>query len=162
MGTAVGQLRAVAPNEGPTFWVLGLPGRAMAAGEQTGGAFSLVEAFCPAGYATPLRIHYLEAEAVYVLEWQLTFYSSDQPVRAVAGSYVYLPRGLAHGFRVEGAGPARLLCLSVPAGVDQGSLPEPSGASLLGPAALELESIADLAAQYKIDVLGPLPGCDAS
>jgi quercetin dioxygenase-like cupin family protein len=155
------QLHALAPDEGPSFWVLGLPGRAKATSEQTGGVFSLVEALCPPGYATPLHIHYLEDEAVYVLDGCLTFYSAGQSVAAVPGSYVQLPHGLAHGFRVDGETPARILCLTVPAGADQGPLPEISQASLLGPAVLELETIADLAARYKIDVLGPLPGCEA-
>jgi quercetin dioxygenase-like cupin family protein len=155
------QPHSLAPDEGPTFWILGLPGCAKATGEQTGGVFSLVEAQCPPGHATPLHIHYLEDEAMYVLEGCLTFFSGDRQMAAIPGSYVYLPRGRAHGFRVDGDTPARILCLTVPAGADQGPPPEISRASLLGPATLELETIADLAARYKIDVLGPLPDSDA-
>ncbi len=147
---------ALAPDEGPVFWILDLPGRAKATGEQTGGTFSLVEALCPPGYATPQHIHYLEDEAVYVLAGQLTFYSGGSQVTAVPGSYVYQPRGIAHGFRVLGETPARMLCLTVPA-ADQSDPPEASRVSPLGPATLELETRADLAARYKIDVLGPLP-----
>ncbi len=157
MSSQLRQPHSLAPDEGPTFWILGLPGSAKATGQQTGGMFSLVEALCPPGYATPLHIHYLEDESVYVLDGCLTFYSAGRAVAAVPGSYVYLPRGLAHGFRVEGDAPARLLCLTVPASADQGPTPELSRASVLGPATLELETLAELAAQYKIDVLGLLP-----
>lgn len=157
-----GQPITLAPEEGPIFWILDLPGRAKATGEQTGGAFGLVEALCPPGYATPQHIHYLEDEAVYVLAGRLTVFSGSRQVAAVPGSYVYQPRGIAHGFRVQGDAPARILCLTVPASADQSDPPGASRLSPLGPAALELETLADLAARYKIDVLGPLPDCEAA
>lgn len=144
-------------GEGPIFWVLGLPGQAKATGEQTGGTFSLVEALCPPGYATPLHIHYLEDEALYVLEGQLSVTTGGATTLAAAGSFVYQPRGIAHGFRVDGDQAARMLCQAVPAGVDHGPPDRNTQPSLLGPAALELETLADLAAHYRIDVLGPLP-----
>lgn len=161
MLSSLRQPHSLAPDEGPAFWILGLPGHAKATREQTGGTFSLVEVLCPPGYATPLHIHYLEDEAVYVLDGRLTFFSGGQKVAAVPGSYVYQPRGIAHGFRVEGETPARILCLTVPAGADQSPLPETSQAGALGPAILELEALADLAARHKIEVLGPLPCSEA-
>ena len=155
---------ALAPGEGPVFWTLGLPGWAKATGEQTGGAFSLVEALCPSGYATPLHIHYTEDEAIYVLEGVLTIFCGAETVTAMSGSYVYQPRGIAHGFLTEGESPARFLCLTVPAGRDQGS-PElgeaESGLALPPAVVLELETLANLAAKYKIEVLGPLPNPEA-
>jgi len=152
------QPRTLAAGEGPSFWILGLPGQAKATSSQTGGTYSLVEALCPPGYATPLHIHYQEDEAVYLLEGRLDVIVGDQQVPVGPGSYVSQPRGIAHGFRVAGDAPARILCLTVPASVDHGP---PAGAAVtipLGPAALELETLAELAARYHIDVLGPLPG----
>jgi quercetin dioxygenase-like cupin family protein len=145
----------VAPGEGPLFWTLNLPGQARVTGEQTGERYSLVEALCPPGYATPLHIHYLEDEAVYVLEGDLAIVAGGQTMRAVPGSYIFLPRGIAHGFRVSPQAPARILFLTTPAAKDQCCLPaEPV---LPAVAAMEIELLADLAARYKIDVLGPLP-----
>jgi quercetin dioxygenase-like cupin family protein len=150
----------LAPDEGLPFWMLDLPGRAKATAEQTGGVFSLVEAVCPPGYASPLHIHYLEDEAAYVLEGRITFFTGRRQVEAVAGSYVFQPRGIAHGFRVACDAPARILCFTVPAGADQACPPGAAPSAPLGPAILEIETLADLAARCKIDVLGPLPGCD--
>lgn len=147
----------LAPAQGPTFWILGLPGQAKATAEQTGGAFSLVEVACPPNYASPLHIHYLEDEAVYVLEGRLTFFSGDRPVPAVAGSYIFQPRGVAHGFRVHGDTPTRLLCLTLPASANQGPPPGHARRDQLGPEGLDLELLADLVARHKIDILGPLP-----
>jgi quercetin dioxygenase-like cupin family protein len=147
----------LAPHAGPVFWTLDLPGRAKSTGEQTAGRFSLVEALCPAGYATPLHIHYLDDEAVYVVSGRLTFFVGGRKVGADGGSYVYQPRGVAHGFRVDREAPARILLLTVPAAADHGSPPGAEPTSLPGPYHLTVESLADLAARFNIDVLGPLP-----
>jgi quercetin dioxygenase-like cupin family protein len=148
----------LAPGEGSLFWTLNLPGQAKAIGEQTSGRYSLVEALCPPGYATPLHIHYLEDEAVYVLEGHLTIVAGGQTMRVLPGSYIFLPRGIAHGFRVSPQAPARILLLTTPAAMDQCCLPVETPESVLPEsAAMEIETLADLAAKYKIDVLGPLP-----
>jgi mannose-6-phosphate isomerase-like protein (cupin superfamily) len=100
----------------------------------------------------------MEDEAVYVLAGQLTFHVGGRQVVAAAGSYVYQPRGIAHGFRVDREAPARILCLTIPAGADHSLHPGAADATQLGPPGLELETLADLAARFNIDVLGPLPG----
>jgi quercetin dioxygenase-like cupin family protein len=156
------QSQILAPCQGPTFWMLDLPGRAKVTAEQTGGVFNLIEAVCPVGYATPLHIHYLEDETVYVLEGCVTFFLGGRQETARPGSTVYQPRGIAHGFRVDGEAPARILALSAPAGKNQAGLLDNGSASPLGWAPLELETLADLAAWHKIDVLGPLPASDPS
>jgi quercetin dioxygenase-like cupin family protein len=160
--TALRQPQTLAPDEGPTFWLLDLPGRAKVTREQTGGVFSLIEVSCPVGYATPLHIHYLEDEAVYILAGRLTFFLGGRQETAGPGSTVYQPRGIAHGFRVVGEAPARILALIVPAAGDQDCSLDNGPASPLGWAPLELETLADLAAWQKIDVLGPLPASDTT
>jgi quercetin dioxygenase-like cupin family protein len=146
------------PGAGSVFWILDLPGRAKETGERNGGLFSLVEARCPSGYATPLHIHYFEDEAVYVLAGQVTFNVGGRRMEAAAGGYVYQPRGVAHGFRVERGAPAHILFLTVPAGANHSLHPGAADATPPGPLALELETLADLAARFNIDVLGELPG----
>ena len=120
-----------------------------ATSEQTGGVFNLFEVSCPPAYATPLHIHYAEDVAVYVLEGALTFFWGGEKKEAVAGSYFFQPRGTPHGFRVEGATPARILYMAFPAGLDrfviEQELPAPNS-----------EPETD-AARYKIEILGPLP-----
>src|SRR5512146_1212109 len=69
---------------------------------QTGGVFNLFEVFCPPDYAIPLHIHYTEDVAIYVLDGTLTFFWGSEKREAIAGSFLYLPRGTPHGFRVEG------------------------------------------------------------
>ena len=57
--------------------------------------------------------------AVYVVEGALIFFWGSEKKAAGAGSYFYQPRGIPHGFRVEGDTPARILYMTFPAGVDR-------------------------------------------
>ena len=136
-------------EEGQFLEALGASVSIKATSEQTGGAFNLFETSCPPDYATPLQIHYTEDVAVYVLEGALTFFWGSEKREAAVGSFFYQPRGTPHGFRVEGARPAQILYMTMPAGFDrfvlEHKLPIP-----------ESESEAD-AARYKIEILGPLP-----
>jgi quercetin dioxygenase-like cupin family protein len=119
-----------------------------ASSEQTGGAFNLLEIVCPTGFATSLHIHYAEDIALFVLEGTVTVYWGDQTKPATAGSYFFQPRGTPYGFRVTGDFPARILCLTIPGGLDR--LVEERG-----PLADEIERSA-ATARHKIEVLGPL------
>src|SRR5512143_3140913 len=90
-----------------------------ASSEQTDGAFNLFAVSCPPGFATWLHIHYAEDVAFYVLEGALTVFWGSEKQAAVAGSFFFQPRGTPHGFRVEGGIPARILCMTFPAGLDR-------------------------------------------
>jgi quercetin dioxygenase-like cupin family protein len=117
--------------------------------EQTGGAFNLFEAILPSGFETPLHIHYAEDVAIQVLEGALDLYWGADKKQAVAGSFFYQPRGIPHGFRVAGSGPARILYLTLPAGLD--------GFVLAHGRPLSDSDVPVSEAQYKIEVLGSLP-----
>lgn len=117
--------------------------------EQTNGTFSLFEVSCPPGFTTPLHIHYTEDVAVFVLDGTLIIFWGSERKEAVIGSYFYQPRGTAHGFRVAGTMPARILYMTIPAGFDQFVAEQELPASKAEP------EIA--AARYKIEILGPLP-----
>ena len=136
-------------EEGQRLDSLGARVLVKATTEQTGGAFNLFEVTCPPAYATSLHIHYTEDVVVYVLEGALTFFWGSNKKEAVAGSYFFQPRGISHGFRVEGNTPAKILYLTVPAGLDRFIAEQ-------GQLAPECESVT-AAARYKIEIMGPLP-----
>ncbi len=73
--------------------------------DETNGAFSLLEAEEPAGFGPPLHIHRDAAEAFYVLEGEYIIFLDGQEASCPAGSFIYIPAGVVHGFRV-GAWPA--------------------------------------------------------
>lgn len=117
--------------------------------EQTGGMFNLFEVTGPAGFATPLHIHYAEDVAVFVLAGSVTVYWGDKKKQAMPGSYFFQPRGTPHGFRVSGDAPARVLYLTIPAGFDQ--------CVLEGTRPANVSECMTAAARRKIEILGPLP-----
>ena len=136
-------------DEGPRLESLGALVFVRASTEQTGGMFNLFEFTGPAGFATPLHIHYAEDVAVFVLEGSLTVYWGDEKRQAMPGSYFFQPRGTPQGFRVSEDAPARLLYLTIPAGFDQFVLEGARSGS-------DSECMR-AAARHKIEILGPLP-----
>jgi quercetin dioxygenase-like cupin family protein len=136
-------------EEGQSLKAVGALVLLKATSVQTGEVFNLFEICCPPGYATALHIHYAEDVAVYVLEGALSFYWGSEQQAAVPGAYFYQPRGIPHGFRVEGRRPARMLYLTFPAGFDRFVIEQ-------GQLAPNAET-GTAAAHYQIEILGPLP-----
>jgi mannose-6-phosphate isomerase-like protein (cupin superfamily) len=64
--------------------------------------------------ALPHR-HWEADEAFYVLEGQVEFLVEERLVRGTSGTFVFIPRGVVHGFRNPGPGPAKMLVLIWPA-----------------------------------------------
>lgn len=85
----------------------------LANGEQTGEAFSLIDERARRGEVVPLHWHD-DIESWYVIEGDILFYIDGKPgVLAPAGSFVHVPGGIEHGFRIESE-TARYLILTTP------------------------------------------------
>ena len=124
-----------------------------ATAETTGGTFSLLEAEEPAGFGPPMHVHRDAAEAFYVLEGEYVIFIEDDEMRCPAGSFVFIPAGVRHGFRV-GDMTSKKLNIYVPAAMvgyfDELSVEIAQGEP--DPAALSR-----IAERYSMDVLGPVP-----
>jgi mannose-6-phosphate isomerase-like protein (cupin superfamily) len=124
-----------------------------AGSSETGAAFSLLEATEPPGFGPPMHIHHDAAEAFYVLDGEYRIFLGEREVACPAGSFIYIPAGLRHGFRV-GSQPSRKLNLYTPAAMvgyfDELSASIASGAS--EPARLD-----EIAARYGMEVIGEVP-----
>jgi mannose-6-phosphate isomerase-like protein (cupin superfamily) len=90
-----------------------------ASGEDTGGAYSLTDSVVPPGGGPPPHIHHREDEAFRVLEGELEVLVGDNKFKAGVGSFVHLPKGVLHSYQNVGTGPARLLTLMVPTGLER-------------------------------------------
>lgn len=152
---------ALAHDDGQALWFLGnVLTHVKASGEQTDGAYGLVEQILPAGFASPWHMHHAEDETFYVLEGAITFLCGEMRVAGGPGTFVYGPRGVPHGFRASADSPARLLLLNTPAGFERFvlELSEPATAVSSPPTAPpDLAKLMAVAARYNIDILGPLP-----
>jgi quercetin dioxygenase-like cupin family protein len=147
-------------EEGSAVWFLGCATRVKATGAQTGGAFGLIEQELPPSFVSPYHVHRREDETFYVLEGYMTFICGQKRWKVGPGAYLFLPRNIPHGFKVEETGPAKILILATPAGFEQFILEmsAPAGdptSAPVGPA--DMEKLLAVAAQYGIDILGPLP-----
>ncbi|HEX9035642.1 MAG TPA: quercetin 2,3-dioxygenase [Ktedonobacterales bacterium] len=146
----------VVPSAGESIWFLGTLMTVKATGDTTGGAFGLIEQELPPGFATPTHIHHDEDEPFYILQGEVTFQCGERTLVAGAGSFVYLPRGIAHGFQVTSETPARLLQFNFPAGVErffiEAGEPAQDGVQ---PGPPDFGKMMALAAKYHMEILPP-------
>jgi mannose-6-phosphate isomerase-like protein (cupin superfamily) len=123
-------------------------------GASTGGAFALLEADEPAGFGPPLHTHEDAAEAFYVLEGEYVIFVEEREYMCPAGSFIYIPRGMVHGFRV-GTMPSRKLNIYLPEAM-VGYFDELSDAALSGHE-LDPDDLSAMAARHAMRVVGPVP-----
>ena len=87
-------------------------------GAETGGNLTALENVIPPGQGPPLHTHAHEDEAWYVIEGDLRFRLGDEIAVAPQGSFVFVPRGVAHCFQNVGSSNARILVLFTPSGME--------------------------------------------
>jgi mannose-6-phosphate isomerase-like protein (cupin superfamily) len=119
----------------------------------TGGAFSLLEAAEPAGFGPPMHVHLDAAETFYVLAGEYLIFLEEREVLCPAGSFIYIPAGLRHGFRV-GSMPSRKLNLYTPAAM-VGYFDELSASISTGES--DAARFEEIAVRYDMKVTGPVP-----
>lgn len=151
---------ALGADEGEAIWFLGTLATIKAGRTRGGRTLAVVEFTLPPGFAPPPHIHHMEDEAFYVLEGSATGTCGDKRWDASAGSFIWLPRGVAHGFRVGEAAPLTFLQIGSPAGFDQfvKDSGEPAASRTLPePTAPDIEKLNAAAAKLGIEHLGPPP-----
>ena len=147
-------------GEGKSVWSMGLLITFKAEGETTANGFALCEFVLPVGFAPPPHMHHREDQAFYILEGTLQVTCGDQTFTATPGCFVYLPRGIAHGFQVEGNQPARLLEMTNPTGFEHyyEEMGEPARTlTLPSPKELDIQKMLALMAKYHVDNAGGPP-----
>jgi mannose-6-phosphate isomerase-like protein (cupin superfamily) len=123
-----------------------------ASGEETDGLFSLLEAAEPPGFGPPLHIHHDAAEAFYVFEGEYIMFLDEREATCPAGSFVFIPAGMRHGFRV-GSVPSRKLNFYFPAAM-VGYFDELSAAVARGAGD---EALTEIASTHSMEIVGPIP-----
>jgi mannose-6-phosphate isomerase-like protein (cupin superfamily) len=141
------------PREGRSVDLGNFAMSVKATADETGGAFSLLEANEPAGFGPPMHIHRDAAEAFYVLEGEYIIFIAERQVVCPAGSFIYVPAGTLHGFRV-GDVPSRKLNLYSPAAM-VGYFDDLSAALVAGEA--DDDRLVQIALRHGMEVIGPVP-----
>jgi len=153
MNDAQGGVIVLGPGEGRSIDLGNFKMSVKATADETRSAFTLLEAAEPAGFGPPMHIHHDAAEAFYVLAGEYVIFIEEREFICPAGSFIYIPSGLRHGFRV-GSVPSRKLNLYSPAAM-VGYFDELSAAITADAAdAGDLDAIAG---RHGMEVIGPVP-----
>ena len=120
--------------EAPAYWQVNVLWVMLATGDQTGGHYSQMWQLCPRD-SGPGPHYHDQDEQFYVLDGEITYAAGGRTLVATAGSFVLIPRGTVHSFRVDSE-TATILNSYTPAGFEQVilELGEPAAARTLPPA----------------------------
>ena len=140
----------VGPGQGPTIQgPAGGPLTFKVRGDQTGGALTVIENTIGPGDGPPHHVHANEDEAWWIVEGELRFRLGDELHTAPAGTFVFVPRGVAHSFQNPGESPARILVMFTPGGM------ESFFDSFAQLEAFDPAAFAQLGAEVGMEVVGP-------
>lgn len=109
----------VGPAEGRLVMFGGIGAHYKVTGEQTGGAFAIIEQPVEPGAMAPPHVHTREDEFSYVIEGELGARVGDQVIHATAGTWILKPRNIPHTFWNPGTKTARFIEIISPPGLEQ-------------------------------------------
>jgi len=150
---------ALAAGGGANIWFLDTRMTVKAGGEETNGAFTLLEWAAPVGFGPPLHRHDREDEAFYLIDGAIEVSCGDQQWTVGPGGFVFLPRGIPHSFIVS-AGPVRGLQITTPSGFERfiGELGIPAAGPGLPPSAPpDIPRLIEASKRNDMEILGPPP-----
>src|SRR5690349_6106423 len=106
-------------GQGKSFWVLGDLYTFKVTGEETNGAFTIVDQIIQPQGGPPPHVHQREDEAFYILEGRFAFLCGEKQTVFESGSFVYVPKGALHTFKNIDSKPGRLLVTITPSGLEE-------------------------------------------
>ncbi len=101
----------------PAYWNVGILWVILATGDQTAESYSLMEQWCPKD-SGPGPHYHDQDEAFYLIEGTITYIAAGQQLQATTGSFVSIPKGTVHSFRVDSE-TAHILNFYAPAGFER-------------------------------------------
>lgn len=147
------------PGQGEHWHFLGSLMTVKVDSEQSEGALTAIEFAGERGWGPPLHRHDVEDELFFMLEGTVRFWCEGAEATHGAGASVWLPRGLSHQFQVV-SDTARFFQVTTPGQFDRfvqalgDRVDEPV---LPGPPDVDPARVAQVCADFQIEVLGPPP-----
>lgn len=104
----------------PTLSVVGDTYRIIISGDDTGGAYAVIDMLVPPGGGPPPHAHAGFQEAFYIMEGEIEVRTETQKYTATKGMFVNIPLGgRIHQFKNVSSSPTHLLCIITPAGMEK-------------------------------------------
>ncbi len=151
---------AITNAAGRVFSVVGDRNHILVTGEESGGAFAMIEILVPPQHGPPPHVHHQEDEVFYVLEGEFTFTVAGQTIHATTGQTLYGKRDVPHQFKNAGNKAGRMLVVVAPSGLEK--FFAEIGTPLASPQAAPVESTpADFARllaaapRYGLEIVAP-------
>jgi mannose-6-phosphate isomerase-like protein (cupin superfamily) len=108
------------PGEDNAVSPLGFDVRVTAHQQERDAAYGLVEFKRPTVREDlPAQVHDDVEEGLYILEGEATIMVGHQEIKGLAGTFVCIPRGVAHRIHNTGTGPMALLLIATPGSFKQ-------------------------------------------
>jgi len=152
-GVSIASFTHLPPGEGTNYQWENDHTFVKVSGDDTGGAYTLMEDNLKASFALGLHRHDHHAETFYILHGTVDFCVDGDWIKAEAGATLHVPPGVPHACRTSGSA-AKMLMVYQPSGFD-GFLAEL--------ALMSEEDFVDTAkmdalnAKYDIVQMGPVP-----
>src|SRR5262245_29992274 len=147
-----------AAGAGQAYWLLTDLLTFKLVGKDTNNTMTVVEVATGPDPGPPPHVHRQCDESFYILEGTYEFTLAGQPFTADAGSFVFLPKGVAHTHQALKGTKARALAIQMPAGVEHfvaeigQPATDPSKPPIPTPA--DIEKVLSTAPKHGIDVVG--------
>lgn len=109
----------LAPNGGPTLAFMDMSLAYKVSGDDTNGAWALLEYIMPSKFTgPPLHWHKVTHQGFYVLEGRVTFRVGTQTFTSETGAFISVPPHTLHTFRNDQEQSARVLETIIPSGFE--------------------------------------------
>jgi quercetin dioxygenase-like cupin family protein len=145
-------ITTVASQGGPSLSVVGDTYRIIMGGEQTNGAYALIDMLIPPRGGPGPHSHATFQEAFYILDGKIKVITKEKTYAITKGSYVNIPfNGPVHKFTNRTDKTAHILCLTTPAGMEKmfEELGKPVAAdAILPPTQMTSEELKRIAERY--------------
>ena len=83
--------------------------------EQTGDSVAVFEEMMPVDGGTPLHIHHTSDEVIHILAGEFAVNIGEHVTTGRTGTWIFIPRGIAHAWKNSGDAPGRAFFIFTPA-----------------------------------------------
>jgi len=145
---------------GRVFSVVGDRYHFLVTGEESSGAFAMMEFLVPPQHGPPPHVHHREDEVFYVIEGEFTFTVAGQTIHATSGQTLYGKRDVPHTFKNTGAKAGRMIVVVTPAGLEKffaeiGTPLASPQAAPVEPTPADFQRLLAVAPRYGLEIIAP-------